>query len=454
MSATLPDTERIQPYANNRFYWQYKGAPTLLLGGSVKDCLYQVPNLQEELDRIADAGGNYVRCTMACRNLENQPYTVWPFLKNDDGLYDMNQWNPEWLDRFAKFLKMTAERDIIVQIEVWATFDYYRNIWAEQNPFNPANNCNYSATESKLPEIVDSHPIHHENPFFWSVPNEHNNEIVLGWQRKFVDKMLEMSLDYGHVLYCMDNETSVTPEWGWYWSQYIQAAAKAKGVSVETTEMWDKHELAHAQHANTFDHPEIYSFVDISQNNHQQHHAHWANAQAYREKIIASGNIRPINSIKIYGANTGYYGSDRDAIERFWRNILGGLASSRFHRPASGLGSTPRGLAAMTSARMMLDEYDIFTSQPHYELLSWQSYNEAYAAATLGEQYVVFCPDGGMVRLDVSSAGGAELKIRWLDCEQSVWIDPLGEPQYDEDGKLMLNTPDQTGYWIAVIKPE
>ncbi|MEE2752499.1 MAG: aldo/keto reductase [Candidatus Latescibacterota bacterium] len=45
-----------------------------------------------------------------------------------------------------------------------------------------------------------------------------------------------------------------------------------------------------------------------------------------------------INSVKIYGANTGGYWSIRDAQERFWRNIVGGLATTRFHRPLAGLG--------------------------------------------------------------------------------------------------------------------
>ena len=37
---------------------------------------------------------------------------------------------------------------------------------------------------------------------------------------------------------------------------------------MQTTEMWDAWNLAHEMHKATFDHPEIYSFVDISQNNH------------------------------------------------------------------------------------------------------------------------------------------------------------------------------------------
>ena len=32
----MKNEDRIQPYAKNPFYWQYKGAPVLLIGGSVE----------------------------------------------------------------------------------------------------------------------------------------------------------------------------------------------------------------------------------------------------------------------------------------------------------------------------------------------------------------------------------------------------------------------------------
>ena len=62
------------------------------------------------------------------------------------------------------FLKWTEERDIIVQIEVWATFDFYRDIW-DRNPFNPKNNKTYTAKSSGLPTKVNSHPLQLENNF-------------------------------------------------------------------------------------------------------------------------------------------------------------------------------------------------------------------------------------------------------------------------------------------------
>jgi hypothetical protein len=61
------DARRIQPYAGNPGYWQYKGAPVVLLGGTVDDNLFQIPDLEEHLDLLASVGGNYIRNTMSDR---------------------------------------------------------------------------------------------------------------------------------------------------------------------------------------------------------------------------------------------------------------------------------------------------------------------------------------------------------------------------------------------------
>lgn len=439
--------DRIRPYMKNPAYWQYRGKALLLLGGSKEDNLFQIPDIAEHLDLLASVGGNYVRCTMSSRDEGN----VWPFEKGaDSGLYDLDKPSEEFWRRFELFLKLTAERDIIVQIEVWATFDFYRNCW-DENPFNPTNNSNYTAEASKLPEAVPTHPTKCDNPFFWSVPAEHNNELLLKHQQAFVDKLLSLSLPYGHVLYCMDNETSVTPEWGWYWSKYIRAAADEAGVEVQTTEMWDKWNLSHRQHDNTFDHPEIYSFVDISQNNHNQNQGHWNNAQKQLARIRESGQVRPLNCVKTYGADTGRFGNTRDGQERFWRNIFGGQAGTRFHRPHSGLGLSDTAQANIKAMRMFTDELNVYTCLPANYLLAPESRsrNEAYCMADPPRAYGVYFTDGGQVLVDVSAAGDGELTLRWLDIMAGKWSNPLPLPT--QDGQAKLTTP-AAGYWAALIK--
>ncbi len=434
--------KKIKIYAKNPAYWQYYGKPVLLLGGSADDSLFQIPDLRDHLVLLKSVGGNYIRNTMSSRN--DKGFEVKPFRKLDNGKYDLNQWNREYWKRFENMLKLTQQRDIIVQIEIWATFDYYRDHWAV-NPFNPKNNINYTAAQTGMPEQVNSHPIRCENNFFWSIPAEKNQKTVLKFQRRFVDKILSYSLKFGNVLYCMDNETSVTPQWGKYWSQYIKAKAKAAGLSVHTTEMWDKWDLAHPMHNATFDHPETYSFVDISQNNHQKGQQHWDNAQRQRARI--ADRVRPLNNVKIYGADTGRFGNDRDGMERFWRNIFGGLASARFHRPDSGLGLGTKAQANIRSMRLLTNNMDLFTCVPHNDLLSNRKSNEAYCLANPGAEYAVYFPDGGEVTLDISKLKKTP-EVRWLDIMKSQWLDAQ-HPEHES--KLTLQCPSQ-GYWAVLIK--
>jgi len=434
--------EDIKIYSLNPAYWQYKGKPVLLIGGTKDDNLFQIPDLQEHLDLLKSVGGNYIRNTMSSRN--DKGFEVQPFKKLSNGKYDLDQFNDEYWNRFYNMLKFTLERDIIVQIEVWATFDYYRDNWAV-NPFNQKNNINYTAEETQLPEQVNSHPTRCENNFFWSVPAERNQTSVLKYQQRFVDKILSYSLKFGNVLYCMDNETSVTPEWGKYWSQYIKAKAKAAGVKVHTTEMWDPWDLAHRMHSATFDHPETYSFVDISQNNHQKGQTHWDNAQRQRTRI--ADNPRPLNNVKIYGADTGRFGNDRDGMERFWRNIFGGMASARFHRPDSGLGLGERAQANIRSMRLLTDKMNIFTCAPHNELLSDRTPNEAYCLANPGTEYAVYFPDGGEVTLDIGALK-KPATVTWLDIMKCQWSDAR---RIKSKSKLTLQCP-SPGYWAVLVQ--
>lgn len=437
--------QSIKPYEQNRFYWEYKGEPVLLLGGSVEDNLFQIPDLEDHLDLLKAAGGNYVRCTMSSRDEGN----LWPFHRDPStGLYDLNHPNSEYWRRLEFFLEETARRDIIVQIEVWATFDFYdgndmnRPFW-QSNPFNPKNNRNYTSETSGLQEEMPCHPTGTCNPFFRTPPEGDDNALLRKFQERFVDWLLERSLKYPHVLYCMDNETSVDASWGAYWARYIRSKAGEK--QVQLTEMWDPWDLAHPMHNATFDHPELYDFVDVSQNNHQKGETHWLNGQRQRKRIQDSGTIRPINNVKIYGADGGRFGNDRDGIERFWRNIIGGFASARFHRPDSGIGLSSEAQSHIRSLRMLTDRLGIFDVSPNNELLSDRGENEAFCTAQPGEKYAVFFPDGGEVR--VRLAGEERVTVEWLDASRSRWHPPV---EVRPGQFLSLKTP-ASGYWAALV---
>lgn len=412
---TVDESQAIQPWGQNPWYWQYRGKPVVLLGGSKDDNLFQIPDLREHLDEIAAVGGNYIRNTMSDRR--DGGFEVYPFRQLPDGRYDLRQWNEEYWQRFENMLRWTQERGIIVQIEVWDRFDYSRQHW-DPHPYNPKNNVNYTYEESGFAPAYPDHPNQNRQPFFFTTPRQRNNRVVYQYQEAFVNKMLSYTLQYDHVLYCMDNETSGDPAWSAYWAEYIKRRAAEAGRRVYVTEMWDAWDLKAPQHRNTFDHPELYDFAEVSQNNHNRGQLHWNNFIWARNYLRPKP--RPMNAVKTYGADTGRFGSNRDGIERWWRHLVGGAAAVRFHRPPSGIGLSEEAKASIRAARLVESVVKFWEVEADLSLLADREENEAYVAAKPGQAYVVYFPNGGSVRLDLRKHPG-QFTIRWVSIEKGEW---------------------------------
>jgi hypothetical protein len=456
LSINQPDEENtnpeaIQPYNDNPRYWQFNNEPVLLLGGSDQDNLFNHPDLKPggleyHLDLLVESGGNYVRNTMSGRNKEN----VQPHALTDMGKYDLNEWNDEYWIRFENFLKLTNERNIIVQIEIWDRWDFIQQPW-EKNSFNPKNNVNYNSKESRLPERVDTHPNQRENPFFRTPPDFEDNSLVLNHQKAYVNKLMSIALRYPNVLYCISNETNESPLWSHFWAEYLHKLADEKGLTIHITEMWDSWDLSDKEHDATFNRPDLYSYVDVSQNNHNDGQDHWDNAQYVRNERLREGD-RPMNSVKIYGGPR-YGGSIEEGVHRFWRNIFGGFATSRFHRPIdqnnpSGIGLNYIAQTQIRSMRMLTDKMYIFDSLPANHLLDNRDDNEAYAIAEEGVQYAVYFVDGGSVDLDLNLYDG-NFSLQWLDVSNSNWY---GDTKKFSGGtNLTLTTPEVNGSWVGLI---
>ena len=102
---------------------------------------------------------------------------------------------------------------------------------------------NYTYEQTGFASEYPQHSGRDLQPFFHSIKGmprySKKLDLIRTYQEAFVAKMLSYSLDYGHVLYCMDNETSTPAEWGQYWIEFIKAKAAEKGVTVCTTDMFD-----------------------------------------------------------------------------------------------------------------------------------------------------------------------------------------------------------------------
>ena len=171
--ATLACTvQAIEPYSENNWYWQHDwGAgtkPVMLIGASGDDNPFQWAGAEFDralierldlldwqpgknvldchLDLLASVGGNWIRNALFSRfsySRTNDSYPVdyqqaWEFVKDDDGKYDLARFNEEYFDRLEYFLEATRRRRIFVGLEF---ADYQQ--WS-LDPFNPANNKNYT----------------------------------------------------------------------------------------------------------------------------------------------------------------------------------------------------------------------------------------------------------------------------------------------------------------------
>jgi len=436
------DKKRIQPWIENQWYWQYDNKPVLLLGASNHDNLFQWTEemLIPHLDSMKKVGANYVRNIMSD---SEKDYELYPFLLLKNGKYDLTQWNNEYWERFEFFLKETKKRKIIVQIEIWDRFDYSRDNW-HPNPINPKNNENYTYEETGFIAEYPLHPGFNKQPFFYTTPKQRNNEILLNYQKKFVEKVLSISLSYNHVLYCIDNESGAEEEWAAFWADFIKSNARKVKKNICVTQMWDNGNLNSKEQKRTFDHLERYAYCDVSQNNHKKGQEHWDNFQWVRDYI--STQPRPLNTVKTYGADGGPHGNTKDGIERWWKHVLGGAASARFHRPVSGLGLSSLSMNSIKVARQIEKEVNFWELKPGNEMLSNRGENEAYLTSKPGEAYVLFFSNGGNVSLNLTEYG-SEFSLKWFE----IRTGKLHFKSLLKGGEIVNIAAPENLEWIALI---
>lgn len=479
-----PSSDRITVSRENPWYFEYQGEPVVLIGGFEDDNPFQWTGdeLTDALDLLESCGGNFLRNVLTYRDEGNVP----PFAEVDDGTYDLNELNEEFEDRLVTFLEETQKRDMVVQITLWDRFDHGR--WSDI-PWNSENNVNYSQEEFGLPadEDVD---IGDASNFYNSVAE--SNDLLLGYQEQFVEAILDRTLPFGHVIYNINNESKSPPSWERHWLEFVQSYAaeqlasgdgqshEHRGDGVTAVHDWPVNVTAMRLNpgetvSRMLGNPDLYSHVEISQNNQNAEGAtgqdHWDNIQTWREELYSHDVVRPLSNEKIYGCveseqgdrQTWAAGTADEAISHFWRNLLGGCASARFHRGESGWGLGLRELVQrqLESARIVIDETDFVEATPSNSLLRERDTDhhfefareddEAYCAGNRSAgEYIVYFRSGGRVPFDAADTSGS-FTVRWLKIDDSDWVDESSVTA--EDDELELEPPSDDR-WIAVLREE
>lgn len=472
-------TGPVRPHAANPFYWEYRGAPVLLLGASVVDNLHHWHDLEAHLDELAAAGVNHLRVSlsMGTRNVhggDDRPLPHdQPFLQLPSGRYDLDQWDPVYWQRLDRLLRLSAARGMIVELEIWNRFDYWRTMW-EANSWNPRRNVNYTEAETGLGPRYTEHPVEDVQPFFHSVPGMVHRPVLLSRQRAFVDRVLDLTLDHDHVLYTINNETTTDPAWGRYWIAHVKDRAREAGREIYVTDMFDAHALSRDPfQRQVVETPDVYDYVSAAQVTSLRNSAAEQRSQLewLRQELAASP--RPFTISKIYGSDihrlTDFrrsafqrYG-DRAAVHSFWMSLLGGASAVRFHRINAGIGPGPRAFATIRAARMMEEIVRPWEMSPADDLLAGNgqitvgadetalgaafTLPEAHAMADPGRAYVVFFTSGGEVDLRLDAAGQGDFDLRWIDVESGS---PGPVASVSARDRVALRPPGE-GPWLAVL---
>ena len=470
----------IEIYPKNPAYWQYDGKPVMLLGGTDDEALFHwagdMDLLEAQLNRLVDCGGNYVRCTMSVRQGDNPTYPVreQPYVRLDSGKFDLNQWNGEFWRRFRVFLEQCEQRDIVVQIELWATHDLVHpksdtpGVWPT-HPMNPKNNVNYGFH----PETVfPRRPRDNSNSaFYQTIPALGHDPTVLKYQQAFVDKVLSYALKFDNVLYCVDNEQRPHHpyQWGHYWAKYVQDRAARQDETVYISEMHrdfttpkDKslsrtRRMVGGKFASLFDYPRIYPFLELSETSTRfsDYDELWRNMEAIRAYV--SKFPRPMTNVKVYGGgNKSTFRKRRPTIHRFCELVCAGRSAVRFHRPVrggeNGMGLNPAAQACLKAVRRFCNLVKPWRCKPNLNLLHGREENEAYMLADPGVAYGILMTSSygdGAVRLDTRNHSGA-YRLTWINLETGR---PRKAETVEAANEISIRAPEKGSKygWLAAL---
>jgi len=467
-------------------YWKYDGQRILLLGGwnhghnpfidhdtdndRDKQGVSSVEQIKKAMDELVAAGGNYLRCVldpgMAAGIQE------FDFCAKSGTQYDLKAMTGSFWARLEMFITEANKRNIIIQIELWDRFDLIDSSWGSWpvNPWNPKNNLNYTTASSGLAESYRSFGTH---PFLRGIPGHPEYEkaskfrkqkfdLVRGFQDKFVDRLLSITLRYNNVLYCMNNETHENPAWGLYWMKFIKDKASAQGKNVATTDMFDDIFNAESSRGLTYQlsKRDKYDYIDVSQvNSRHRDEAHWHKVKWIAEAARKTNPPYLLHMTKIYGNDLALNGKpwsrfkpgDSDnGIEEWWRNLLAGVAGVRFHRPTSGIGLSTEAKNCIRATRKVETIVKFWYVEPRLDLLTDRQSDEAYLSADPGKKYILYFTKngGGSVGLKLNRYPNTKFELRWVNIGTGKW----GSTTTISGGSVVIiKRPNSSSHWVATI---
>ncbi|NOY60945.1 MAG: hypothetical protein GXO75_18705, partial [Calditrichaeota bacterium] len=103
---------------------------------------------------------------------------------------------------------------------------------------------------------------------------------------------------------------------------------------------------------------------------------------------------------------------------------------------------------AIKAARIFTNAFDVFSCDPHPELLSKREANEAYCLANSGKEYAVYFPRGGNVNLAIDNPN-LRMQENWFNPESGEFLDAKN---IMSETTIRLASPDTLQTWLVLVR--
>lgn len=350
----------IKPYPKNPYYFSWNETPVFLLGAASYHSWTPISrphevNIDPHLGRLAKVIGEigsphicgFVRCLpydpMNHMHDGEVKEVLQPWLKMEDGRYDLSRFGQAWEERLHKYLAAALKHRIVVSLEIWddwsvtrgpgGAYDPGKGYGWNAHPFNPHNNINYDET------VLPAETAACNAPFYNTIHAGDIENAVLDLQKKYVDKITTIAKGYPNVIVNISNESRADIKWSHFWADYLHEKLPSEfliGDMPSTNRKDGGGECSYAFNPLSLCADTLYDFVDISQgvSRHEfgepfRQATEGANRiLMYRKAMAEAGKVRPLVVSKDYSRDA----DGGDLV--LWSRFMSGVASARFHRPA------------------------------------------------------------------------------------------------------------------------
>ena len=408
--------------ADNGHYFEYNGKPVFLLGlGSWH------PINTIDIDYVAhnqwyqSYGLNYNRITLTSTWYTDRSKQVSPWKRsttpgaNDGGnKFDLNEWDPAFWDRLKGYLQDCEDRGIIVCIQFFdeCSVEEGSNRW-KQHPFNPQNNIN------NIPDL-DTTDASYSSSTGWSKSFYNvNNSVLMTLQDNYVQKLLNETSQYGNIIYEMANEyggegSNQFPghiDWPQHWIDFFSNYETANGVQLLLTNM---------PFGENYEQAEYFASSGIDCTDAYRQFPTYSDIQGVNDFLVANYNKgKPIFAGKI-GNNIGHGGNVNENRKRLWTLFVSGGAGSGVKCLSVETWTDDITMEEMIlNIHNFIETVEFWNMEPNDNLVTSGT---AYCLANVGQDYIIYLPDGGSVTVDLSDASGT-LNVEWYNPKTGTYYD-------------------------------